>query len=85
MDGEAWWATVHRLQRVEHDRATSLSLSMDLQCKFDLSEEVFFFFTPPGISHSLCYISLELGSYLHYTSYQTYSNNFLRVSVLCKI
>ena len=27
MDGEAWWATVHGLQRVGHDWATSLSLS----------------------------------------------------------
>ena len=57
---------------------------VDLQCKYDLSE-VFFFFKPPGISHSLCYTSAELGSYLHYTSYETYFNNFLRVFVLCKI
>ena len=27
MDGGAWWATVHGLQRVGHDWATSLSLS----------------------------------------------------------
>ena len=27
MDGGAWWATVHRSQRVGHDWATSLSLS----------------------------------------------------------
>ena len=27
MDGGAWWATVHRSQRVRHDWATSLSLS----------------------------------------------------------
>ena len=27
MDRGAWWATVHRLQRVGHDSTTSLSLS----------------------------------------------------------
>ena len=29
MDGGVWWATVHRSQRVRHDWATSLSLSLE--------------------------------------------------------
>ena len=33
MDGGAWWATVHRLQRVRHDWATSLSLN-ELEISF---------------------------------------------------
>ena len=31
MDGGAWWATVHGLQRVGHDWATSLSLSLSYE------------------------------------------------------
>ena len=34
MDGGAWWTVVHRSQRVGHDWATSLSLSLIKFCPF---------------------------------------------------
>ena len=36
MDRGAWWATVHRLQRIEHDLATNHTHVLFLNCSLNI-------------------------------------------------
>ena len=63
MDGGAWWAAVHRVPRVGHDRVTSLLLSLSLCSTGNYSQHAL----KNSGKESIMEKSMKMNTYIHMT------------------